>query len=74
MPCLKKVVVIQLFTWWFYSLLFDQFQGLPEELKSRKRFKKGDGTAKPTNGDASMAYEEKEKIVLEGSLLFVVVF
>nr|CAG4650917.1 EOG090X04U5 [Simocephalus serrulatus]SVE94191.1 EOG090X04U5 [Simocephalus serrulatus] len=40
-------------------------EGLPDELKSTKRFKRGDGTAKPANGDASMAYEEKEKIVLE---------
>nr|CAG4636952.1 EOG090X04U5 [Ceriodaphnia reticulata]SVE72889.1 EOG090X04U5 [Ceriodaphnia reticulata] len=40
-------------------------EGLPEELRSRKRFKKGDGSAKPANGDGSMAYEEKEKIVLE---------
>lgn len=45
--------------------------GLPDELKSTKRFKRGDGTAKPANGDASMAYEEKEKIVLEGWLLII---
>jgi len=36
-------------------------------MKSKKKFKKADGTSKPSgNGDASMAYEEKEKIVLEG--------
>nr|SVE84210.1 EOG090X04U5 [Daphnia pulex] len=41
-------------------------EGLPEEMKSRKKFKKSDGSSKPSgNGDASMAYEEKEKIVLE---------
>lgn len=37
-------------------------------MKSRKKFKKADGTSKPSaNGDASLAYEEKEKIVLEGN-------
>jgi hypothetical protein len=37
-------------------------------MKSRKKFKKSDGSSKPSgNGDASMAYEEKEKIVLEGN-------
>ena len=38
-------------------------------MKSRKKFKKSDGSSKPSgNGDASMAYEEKEKIVLEGNM------
>nr|SVE73508.1 EOG090X04U5 [Daphnia atkinsoni] len=41
-------------------------EDLPEEMKSRKKFKKADGTSRSSgNGDASMAYEEKEKIVLE---------
>nr|SVE75076.1 EOG090X04U5 [Daphnia dolichocephala] len=41
-------------------------EGLPEDMKCRKKFKKADGTSKPSaNGDATMAYEEKEKIVLE---------
>ena len=43
--------------------LICNFQGLPEEMKSRKKFKKADGTSKSSgNGDASLAYEEKEKI------------
>lgn len=41
-------------------------------MKSRKKFKKADGTAKSSgNGDASMAYEEKEKIVLEGNMFIL---
>ena len=41
-------------------------------MKSRKKFKKADGTAKSSgNGDASMAYEEKEKIVLEGNIFIL---
>jgi hypothetical protein len=38
-------------------------------MKSRKKFKKADGTSKSSgNGDTGMAYEEKEKIVLEGNI------
>nr|CAG4643157.1 EOG090X04U5 [Ilyocryptus agilis] len=43
-------------------------EGLPEEFRIVKKFKSADGTekgSKTTNGDNSMAYEEKEKIVLE---------
>nr|CAG4634740.1 EOG090X04U5 [Alona affinis] len=42
-------------------------EGLPEEFRAKKRFKRADGSARAIgNGqDPSMAYEEKEKIVLE---------
>nr|CAG4641636.1 EOG090X04U5 [Eurycercus lamellatus] len=40
-------------------------EGLPEEFRTKKKFKRSDGSARATNGDSNMAYEEKEKIVLE---------
>ena len=48
-------------------------EGLPEEFRASKKIKFEDGSAKATqnaSGNECVPYEEKEKIVLEGTYIF----